>query len=241
MPRSRSPTLRSHSPPDYDSRDYRGGGSGYDNGHNNRDDQFRIHIAELSKSCRQKEIEKTFESFGPILEVWHAQASCFAFVVYKYKEDAQKAVDAMDGRSFNGTRVRVTWARPRIRNRPRRYDPSMRCYKCGQRGHFSRDCDGVSHSRISSSRRKDDDRGGRDDRRQHNRSSRSRSPIQQRRSTHQSSGNGQRRYSSVERPRNAHDSSRRYNNNNRSSETTELNSRIFESFKEEKIDANLKD
>ena len=39
-------------------------------------------------------------------------------------------------RSFGNGRVKVTWARPRTRNRSQRHDPNMRCYKCGQRGHF---------------------------------------------------------------------------------------------------------
>jgi hypothetical protein len=39
-------------------------------------------------------------------------------------------------RSFGNNRLKVTWARPRTRNRSQRYDPNMRCYKCGQRGHF---------------------------------------------------------------------------------------------------------
>jgi len=39
-------------------------------------------------------------------------------------------------RSFGNNRLKVTWARPRARNRSHRHDPNMRCYKCGQRGHF---------------------------------------------------------------------------------------------------------
>jgi len=39
-------------------------------------------------------------------------------------------------RSYENNRLKVTWARPRTRNRSHRQDPNMRCYKCGQRGHF---------------------------------------------------------------------------------------------------------
>jgi arginine/serine-rich splicing factor 7 len=65
---------------------------------NERTNEYRVHIAELSPGVQESEIRKTFQRFGNLVDVWVASASCFAFVVYKYKEDAQKAIDQMDGR-----------------------------------------------------------------------------------------------------------------------------------------------
>jgi len=33
-----------------------------------------------------------------LTDVWVAGASCFGFVVYKQKDEAQKAIDEMDGK-----------------------------------------------------------------------------------------------------------------------------------------------
>ena len=101
-----------------------------------RTNEFRIHIAELGANVDEENLRDVFERFGTLMDVWIATASSFAFVVYKRKEEAQKAIDQMDGRLFGNAQIKVTWARPRRQNRARRHNPMMRCYKCGQRGHF---------------------------------------------------------------------------------------------------------
>ena len=60
--------------------------------------EFRVHIAELPQGVQEGDVRKVFQRFGTVLDVWVAGASCFAFVVYKQKEEAQKAIDQMDGR-----------------------------------------------------------------------------------------------------------------------------------------------
>lgn len=57
----------------------------------------RIHVADLTESVTQHDVEKTFGRFGEIAEVWMAKnPPCFAFVVYKDKEDAADAIREMD-------------------------------------------------------------------------------------------------------------------------------------------------
>lgn len=66
---------------------------------------------------------------------------CFAFVVYRHKDDAEEAARMADGVDIEGRRIRVSFARARTKGHGRRgFDPNMRCYQCGDRGHFSRDC-----------------------------------------------------------------------------------------------------
>lgn len=60
---------------------------------------YRVHVADLGMDPSKSEIERAFTKFGPILEVWVARnPPCFAFVVYKYREDAERSVQDMDGR-----------------------------------------------------------------------------------------------------------------------------------------------
>ena len=62
-------------------------------------DGYRVHVADLGLDPSKREIEKHFEKFGPLIEVWVAKnPPCFAFVVYKYKDDADMAIREMDGK-----------------------------------------------------------------------------------------------------------------------------------------------
>eukprot|EP00096_Caligus_rogercresseyi_P010444 TRINITY_DN380_c1_g1_i5.p1 TRINITY_DN380_c1_g1~~TRINITY_DN380_c1_g1_i5.p1 ORF type:complete len:333 (+),score=76.31 TRINITY_DN380_c1_g1_i5:131-1129(+) len=106
------------------------------------EDGYRIHVADLDVSASKRDMEKVFGKFGPLKEIWMARSvPCFAFCVFRYREDAEDAVRTSDGTEVSGRRIRVTHARPRTKGRGRRgFNPNMRCYQCGDRGHFSRDC-----------------------------------------------------------------------------------------------------
>ena len=65
-------------------------------------------MADLGIDCDRREIERTFEKFGPLFEVWLARSPpCFAFVVYRHKEDAEDAVREMNGRFVSWNQVRL--------------------------------------------------------------------------------------------------------------------------------------
>ena len=95
-------------------------------------DGLRLHVADLDSNATKRDIEETFGKYGPVMEIWMARSvPCFAFVVFKRKEDAYEACRGADGLDICGRRVRVTMARPRTRGQTGRrgFDPSMRCYQ----------------------------------------------------------------------------------------------------------------
>lgn len=69
--------------------------------HQNDDDrtnEYRIHVADIPQDIQEHELRKMFERYGTLLDVFIANASGFAFIVYKEKDEAQRAIDALDGR-----------------------------------------------------------------------------------------------------------------------------------------------
>lgn len=161
---SRSSRSRSYSP--RRGRDRSDGGA-YTFDRTDADDGYRLHVADLDSQASKRDLEKLFGKYGPLKEIWMARSvPCFAFVVFRHREDAEEAQRKVDGQEVCSRRVRVTIAKPRTRGRGRRgFDPGMRCYQCGERGHFSRDCSDTKfgYRRPPSPRRSRDDRH-RDDR-----------------------------------------------------------------------------
>jgi len=129
---------------DHDRR--RGGGGGGGGGGGDDSDGYRLHVADLDPDTDKKSLERIFGKYGPLKEIWMAKSiPCFAFVVFRYREDAEDAQRKADRVEVCGRRMRVTIAKPRTRGQvssgsQRNFDSNMKCYQCGERGHFSRDC-----------------------------------------------------------------------------------------------------
>jgi arginine/serine-rich splicing factor 7 len=110
MPRYSRSRSRSRSNP----RNYRSRDSDRNGGHRRSDDHedsrltdtdmCRLHIGDLTDKVAKSDIEKSFSKFGEVEEVWMAKnPPCFAFVVFKTKDDAAEALKEMDGRTLGGS------------------------------------------------------------------------------------------------------------------------------------------
>ncbi|KAG5676826.1 hypothetical protein PVAND_006633 [Polypedilum vanderplanki] len=109
----------------------------------------KVYVGDLGSNADKQEIEDAFSYYGPLRSVWVARnPPGFAFVEFEDARDAEDSVRGLDGRTICGRRARVELSTGksargfrsrggRGRSPNRRED---RCYECGNRGHFARDC-----------------------------------------------------------------------------------------------------
>lgn len=106
----------------------------------------RLFIGGLNDTTSRLDLEREFESFGRIEDVFVARnPPGFGFIVYEKPRDAEEAIKEMDGQVIFGSKIRVEHARERGAGRGgggyRGGDMSnVKCYNCGGYGHMSREC-----------------------------------------------------------------------------------------------------
>lgn len=121
----------------------------------------KVYVGDLGNNARKNELEYAFGSYGTLRSVWIARnPPGFAFVEFEDARDAADAVRGLDGRTVCGRRARVELSSGKFagggrndrrgggdRNRGggggaggRPFNPDDKCYECGGRGHYARDC-----------------------------------------------------------------------------------------------------
>ena len=72
----------------------------------------KVYVGNLGNNGSKQELEKEFERFGRLHDVWVARnPPGFAFVEFEDFADAEEAIKALDGARICGERVRVEMAR----------------------------------------------------------------------------------------------------------------------------------
>ncbi len=66
-----------------------------------------VWVGKLSSRIHTSDLEDQFSKYGKIRDVDFRKHRGFAFIEYKNREDAKYAIEKMDGRYFEGTRIVV--------------------------------------------------------------------------------------------------------------------------------------
>lgn len=82
----------------------------------------RIFIGNVSPSLTIEEIVEEFKGFGEIKDSYKPEGKNFAFITFANSEDAQKAINGMNGKEMAGNALEVNLARPKVKRERRDFN-----------------------------------------------------------------------------------------------------------------------
>ncbi|TRY66679.1 hypothetical protein DNTS_008008 [Danionella cerebrum] len=97
----------------------------------------KLHVGNISSNCTNQELRSKFEEYGPVVECDIVKD--YAFVHMERVEDAMEAINGLDNSAFQGKLMNVKLSTSRLRTAPGMGE-RMGCYRCGQEGHWSKEC-----------------------------------------------------------------------------------------------------
>lgn len=84
-----------------------------------RRDENSIRVSNLSQNVTEGDLQELFRPFGPVSRIFLAvdratgENRGFAFVNYVHREDAERAIQLINGYGYDNLILRVEWAAPR--------------------------------------------------------------------------------------------------------------------------------
>lgn len=84
-----------------------------------RNDENSVRVTNLSEDTREPDLHELFRTFGPITRVYVAVdqktgvSRGFGFVNFVSREDAERAINKLNGYGYDNLILRVEWATPR--------------------------------------------------------------------------------------------------------------------------------
>ena len=95
------------------------GGAAMGDSMNRRREENSVRVSNLSEDTREQDLQELFRPFGPVTRIYVAfnretgESRGFAFVNFVNKDDAQRAINKLDGYGYDNLILRVEWAAPR--------------------------------------------------------------------------------------------------------------------------------